>query len=85
MKEEEIVIRYRIPSIPVGTKPKEKEMMEEAHRNFGQQIIGLVMDHLKENGVELMEARKKDFVEIQMEKLRRSGSAGEVSVPMVFR
>ena len=85
MKEEEIVIRYRIPSIPAGAKPKEKEMMEEAHRNFGQQVIGLVMDHLQENGVELMEARKKDFVEIQMEKFRRGSNAGELAVPMVFR
>lgn len=85
MKEEEIVIRYRIPSIPVGTKPKEKEMMEEAHRNFAQQVIGMVMDHLNENGVELMEARKKDFVEIQMERFRRADSAGEVLVPRVFR
>lgn len=85
MKEEEIVIRYRMPSIPAGTKPKEKEMMEEAQRNFAQQVIGMVMDHLKENGVELMEARKKDFVEIQMERFRRADSAGELLVPRVFR
>lgn len=83
MREEEIVIRYRMPSIPAYVD--DKEMREEAQRNFAQQVIGMVMDHLNENGVELMEARKKDFVEIQMERFRRADSAGEVLVPRVFR
>lgn len=85
MKDEEIVIRYRLPSIPVDMAKNEKEMMEEAQRNFSGQIIKLVMEYLEDNSVELMEARKKDFMEIQMEKIRRAGSAGELSVPMVFR
>ena len=85
MREEELVIRYRIPSIPAETEPADKGMMEEAQRHFGQQVIGLVMEHMFENGVELLEARKKDFVEIQMEKIRRGGNAGEISIPVAFR
>lgn len=85
MREEELVIRYRIPDIPAGMELREKEMMEEAHRHFGQQVIGLIMDHLNQNGVELLEARKKDFVDIQLERFRRSGNAGELSIPVAFR
>lgn len=85
MREEELVIRYRIPSIPVSTGPAEKEMMEEAHRHFGQQVIRMVMEYLSDNGVELLEARKKDFIEIQLEKIRGGGSAGELSIPVAFR
>lgn len=85
MREEELVIRYRIPDIPTGTELREKEMMEEAHRHFGQQVIGLIMDHLNQNGVELLEARKKDFVDIQLERIRRIGNAGELSIPVEFR
>lgn len=85
MREEELVIRYRIPDIPAGAEPAEKEMMEEAHRHFGQQVIGIVMEHMFENGVELLEARKKNFVEIQMEKAHRGRNAGELSIPVAFR
>ncbi len=85
MKEEELVIRYRIPPIPAGTEPEEKAFMEEAHRHFGQQVIGLVMEHMFENGVELLEARKKDFVEIQMERMCQGRNAGEISIPVAFR
>lgn len=59
MREEELVIRYRIPSIPEDTAPKEMKLMKEAQRHFGQQVIGMVMEHMAQNGVELLEARKK--------------------------
>lgn len=73
MREEELVIRYRIPDIPAGAEPVEKEMMEEAHRHFGQQVIGIVMEHMFENGVELLEARKKILWKFRW---RRPAAAG---------
>lgn len=85
MREEELVIRYRIPSIPEDTAPKEMKLMKEAQRHFGQQVIGMVMEHMAQNGVELLEARKKDFVEIQLDRVRRGGNAGEISIPVVSR
>lgn len=85
MREEELVIRYRIPSIPEDTAPKEMKLMKEAQRHFGQQVIGMVMEHMAQNGVELLEARKKDFVEIQLDRVCRGGNAGEISIPVVSR
>lgn len=85
MREEELVIRYRIPSIPEDTAPKEMKLMKEAQRHFGQQVIGMVMEHMAQNGVELLEARKKDFVEIQLDRVRRGGNAGEISILVVSR
>lgn len=85
MKDEEIVIRYRLPSIPAGVAGDEKKLMEEAQKNFGGQVIKLVMKHLEDNGVELMATRKKDWQEIMMEKTSRCRPSGEISVPEIFR
>lgn len=84
MREEEVVIRYRMPPIPVDAAQDEKKMMEETRRNFGGQVIEMVMEHLKANGVELVAARKKDFIEIQLEKIMPDKNIGEISVPKVF-
>lgn len=81
MKVEEIVIRYRMPSIPADTAPREVKMMEEAQRMFGGQIIGMVMAHLEKNGVELLAARRKDHLDLAEEHLQRIRK-GNISVPL---
>lgn len=85
MKDEEIVIRYRLPSTPVEVTEDERKMMEEAQKNFGGQVIKLVMKHLEDNGVELIAARKKDCREIMMERISRCRNSREISVPEIFR
>lgn len=85
MKDEEIVIRYRLPSIPVDMAKNEKEMMEEAQQNFSGQIIKLVMEYLEDNGVVLLAAQKKDWQEIIAEKLHRYKHPGEISIPVSFK
>lgn len=85
MKEEEIIIRYRIPSIPTGMEAAEKEMMEDAQRMFGGQVIGIVMDHLEKNGVELLAARRRDHMDLAAERLMSIRNGENITVPDVFR
>ncbi len=64
MREQEIVIRYRIPSIPSEVEGDEKRLMEEAQRNFAGQIITLAMGRMEDNGVEFVSACKKDGIDL---------------------
>lgn len=85
MREEEIVIRYRMPSIPAGTEQADREMMEEARRMFSGQVIGMVMDHLEKNGVELLAVRRRDHMDLTAERLMRIRNGEDITVPDVFR
>lgn len=80
MTEQEIVIRYRMPSIPLEVDGEEKQLMEEAQRNFAAQIITLAMGRMEDNGVEFVSARKKDGYDLAAEYLD-SRRSGEVSLP----
>lgn len=84
MREEEIVIRYRMPSIPAYRDEVDKEMMEEAQRNFGGQIISLVMEHMDKNNVELIAVRKRTGIEVLADSLLNKRSGG-ISVPIPLK
>ena len=80
MREQEIVIRYRMPSIPLEVDEGEKRLMEEAQRNFAGQIITLAMGRMEDNGVEFVSARKKEGYELAADYLG-GRNYGVISLP----
>lgn len=80
MSEQEIVIRYRMPSVPADVEEDEKGLIEDAQRNFAGQIINIALNYMNDNGVEFISAKKRLGHELAVDNLNDRRSR-EISVP----